>query len=198
MVMTDPQQSDREMLIRCLSNWRVGSTDLKARGYVGKFFRRRRIGLKIAAEVLGNHGTYTVSIDAGSEPTRSACSCYIGKHGGCHHVRALAQTFLDTPDSFVPRETRSRDQVRTLDDLALYLESTPLESLLAGLKAHGLSQKRAAELLGTSGRTLGNAVRGEDRNRPPAALGALKLACLYLLEWAEAEQKGGLRRSKKE
>ncbi len=29
----------------------------------------------------------------------SACSCYIGRSGGCHHCDALAQTFLDAAES---------------------------------------------------------------------------------------------------
>ncbi|MDY7079080.1 MAG: hypothetical protein SXV54_19370 [Chloroflexota bacterium] len=182
-------QTELETLIQCLSDWRVDPADVKAGRYVGQFFNRRRIGLKIVADVEGNYGTYTVSIDAGTEPPTEACSCYIGAGGGCHHVRALAQTFLDDPASFVPQETRAREQVRTLDDLALYLETMPLEALLVDLKAHDLSPRRLGELLGAGRRTLSDAARDEARNQRADTLGALKLACLYLLERAEADAR---------
>lgn len=182
-------QPTLETLIQRLSGWRTSPSDIKARRYVGQFFNRRRIDLKIIADVEGNHSTYTVSIDTGTEHPTSACSCYIGAGGGCHHVRALAQTFLDAPDSFVPQETRTREQVRTLDDLALYLETTPLKALLADLKAHDLSPKQAGTLLGAGRRTLNNAAQDEAHNQRADTLGALKLACLYLLEWVEANAR---------
>jgi hypothetical protein len=182
--------TDLETLTRCLSGRGVGPTDVKARRYVGQFLNRRRIGLKIVADVEGNHGTYTVSLDASPETPAGACSCYIGASGGCHHVRALAQTFLDDPATFVPQETRTRGQVRTLEGLALYLETTSLEALLDDLKDHGLSPRQMGELLGAGRRTLSDAARDEARNQGADTLGALKLACLYLLEWAEAGARG--------
>jgi hypothetical protein len=33
--------------------------------YIGHFFECTRTGMKIVAKVIGNHGTYVVSIDAG-------------------------------------------------------------------------------------------------------------------------------------
>jgi hypothetical protein len=65
----------------------------KAGRYVGKFFDRVRLGKKIVAKVEGNHGVYTVSIEAKGTSTDSACSCYIGGDGYCHHCHALALTF---------------------------------------------------------------------------------------------------------
>jgi uncharacterized Zn finger protein len=179
-------QTDLETLAQRLSDRRVDPSDVKARRYVGQFFSRQRIGLKLIAEVEGSQGVYTVSIDANTEPPTGACSCYIGAGGGCHHVRALAQTFFDAPASFALQETRTREQVRTLEDLALYLQTTPLEVLLDDLKAHDLPPRQVSELLGADKRTLSDAARDEARNQRAEALGALKLACLYLLEWAEA------------
>ena len=34
----------------------------KAKRYVGEFFEGTRLGTKISAKVIGNHGTYAVSI----------------------------------------------------------------------------------------------------------------------------------------
>jgi uncharacterized Zn finger protein len=182
-------RTELETLVQRLSDRRIDPADVKARRYVGQFFNRRRTGLRIIADVEGNHGTYTVSIDTSTEPPTGACSCYIGAGGGCHHVRALAQTFFDAPESFDPQETRTREQVRTLDDLALYLKMTPLKALLDGLKAHGLSQRQVGDLLDAGRRTLSDALRDEARNERAGTLGALKLACLYLLEWVETDAR---------
>jgi hypothetical protein len=56
----------------------------KAKPYVNTFFTAIRSGTKITAKVVGNHGTYTVSIQLDHQGLTSACSCYIGKHGYCH------------------------------------------------------------------------------------------------------------------
>ncbi len=64
--------------------------DAKAKRYVGQFFDRKLAGKKLSAKVEGNHGTYTVSITAKANGFNSACSCYVGSDGGCHHCDALA------------------------------------------------------------------------------------------------------------
>ena len=66
----------------------------KAQPYVNAFSAKARSGTKITAKVVGNHGTYTVSIQLDPQGLTSACSCYIGKHGYCHHCEALAITFV--------------------------------------------------------------------------------------------------------
>ena len=64
----------------------------KAKPYVDAFFAAVRRGTTITAKVVGNHGTYTVSIQVEDGALTSACSCYIGKYGNCHHCAALAIT----------------------------------------------------------------------------------------------------------
>src|SRR4029434_998420 len=66
----------------------------KAKPYVNAFTAAERRGTKITAKVVGNHGTYTVSIQLDPQGLTSACSYYIGKHGSCHHCEALAITFV--------------------------------------------------------------------------------------------------------
>lgn len=56
--------------------------DAKARRYVGQFFDRQLKGQKLSAKVVGNHGTYTVSITVKKGKIESACSCYVGRGGG--------------------------------------------------------------------------------------------------------------------
>ena len=48
----------------------------KAQPYVNAFAATERRGTKITAKVVGNHGTYTVSIQLDPQGLTSACSCY--------------------------------------------------------------------------------------------------------------------------
>jgi uncharacterized Zn finger protein len=154
----------------------------KVRRYVGRFFERTRAGRKIMAKVTGNHGVYTVSIEAQAEGTVSACSCYIGKGGGCHHCYALARTFLNDADSFRAIEKKQLRKVETLDDLGAYLRGTTLDELLKTLKAAGVKQREFAESIGMNPRHLSSVKSSELRNRYYNELGATKLACLWVIE----------------
>jgi len=98
------------------SRW-PGPPGEKAARYVGHFTDRTRTGSKIVAKVVGNHGAYTVSIAAGGGGVTSACSCYIGKGGYCHHCVALAHTFLRDPGSFREIQPTPREAVGGLPEL---------------------------------------------------------------------------------
>jgi uncharacterized Zn finger protein len=158
-------------------------TPAKAASHVNQFFERKRVGAKITAKVVGNHGTYTVSIKAESPSTLdSACSCYIGKHGGCHHCTALATTFLNEPDSFAASVPIALDAVSDLSDLRRYLEHVTLDELTERLREAGITQKAFAESIGMSPNHLTAVKSSERRNRQFYELGAIKLACLWVLE----------------
>lgn len=154
----------------------------KAQRYIGQFFDATRFGTKIAARVEGNYGTYRVSVEAQEAGVTSACSCYIGKHGGCHHCHALALTFLQQPEQFVELKSRPLEQVNVPADLPEYLRSITLEQLLDDLKAHGITQKSFAEAMGMNPRHLTAVKSSEGRNRYFNELGAIKLACLWMLD----------------
>jgi uncharacterized Zn finger protein len=154
----------------------------KAKPYVNAFFAAVRTGTKITAKVVGNHGTYTVSIQLNNHSLTSACSCYIGKHGHCHHCEALALTFLREPDQFkivIPKSVRG---IQSLPDIADYLQNRTLDALLTELKAHGVTQTAFAESIGMPTRHLSAIKASELRNRYFHELGATKLACLWVLE----------------
>lgn len=136
----------------------------------------------ITAKVHGNHGVYTVSIDARGATLESACSCYIGKEGFCHHCAALAFTYLDNPNSFQSIKKKKLSQVRTLQDLETYLKANTLETLLKELKAKGVTQKEFAESIGMNPRQLSSIKSSELRNRYYNELGATKLACIWMIE----------------
>jgi uncharacterized Zn finger protein len=154
----------------------------KAKGYVNTFFAAQRRGTTITAKVVGNHGTYTVSIQIEPQGVRSACSCYIGKHGHCHHCEALARTFLVDPRKFTVVKPKQIKEVRQLTDVRASLESVTLDTLLTQLKAQGITQKAFAEQIGMNTRHLAAIKSSELRHHYFNELGATKLACLWVLE----------------
>ena len=154
----------------------------KAKPYVNTFSAAERRGTKITAKVVGNHGTYTVSIQLDTQGLTSACSCYIGKHGYCHHCEALAITFAQNPSLFQVVTPKQRKDVRNLTDVQAYLQSVTLEALLTQLKDKGITQKAFAEQIGMNTRHLAAIKSSELRHHYFNELGATKLACLWVLE----------------
>ena len=155
---------------------------VKAERYIGKFFARTRTERKIAAKVPGNYGIYTVSIEAKPKAIKSACSCYIGKGGFCHHCDALAYTFLQDEESFQVAKLKPLQQVHTLDGIETYLRGNTLDSLIQDLKAGGMNQKEFAKIIGMNPRHLSAIKSSELRNRYYNELGATKLACIWVIE----------------
>ena len=174
--------SDLEILKSIIqANWSSRPSD-KAKRYVGQFFDTTRFGTKITAKVIGNHGTYTVSLQVSEGSLTSACSCYIGKYGGCHHCQALAITFLQDPTKFIELRQRELEDVGVLADIAEYLRSVTLDGLIEELKKQGITQKAFADSIGMSSQKLSAIKSSERRNRYFHELGATKLACLWVLE----------------
>jgi len=154
----------------------------KAKRYIGQFFNTSRTGTKIVGQVVGNHGTYTVSIQVEASGVSSACSCYIGKGGYCHHCHALAITFLNDPDVFQAIEPKGLHQVENLTGIEEYLRGVTLDALLTEMRAKGITQKAFAESIGMNPRHLSAVKSSELRNRYYNELGAIKLACLWVME----------------
>ena len=174
--------SDLDLLRTALQRHWSWVPSKKAKGYVNAFFAAQRHGTAITAKVVGNHGTYTVSIRVEPQGVRSACSCYIGKHGSCHHCEALARTFLADPNQFKAVKTKQAKEVHQLTDGRAYLDGVTLETLLSQLKAQGITQKAFAEQIGMNPRHLAAIKTSELRNHFFNELGATKLACLWVLE----------------
>jgi hypothetical protein len=175
-------KSDVETLTKAINTYWSQALGDKAKRYVGQFYNATRRGTKITAQVEGNHGTYTVSVQAEGQRLSAACSCYIGKGGSCHHCHALGLTFLSDPSAFREIKAKALDEVRSLPELEEYLQGTTLDALLSELKAHGTSQKAFAESIGMNPRHLSAIRSSELRNRFYNELGATKLACLWVLE----------------
>jgi uncharacterized Zn finger protein len=158
------------------------SGDAKVERYIGKFWNRQRRGRKITGMVQGNHGNYTVSIEAQESGIRSACSCYIGKHGYCHHCAALGLTFLEEPESFAKIEAVEKEKITGFESLQGHLDSVTLDDLIKQLRAKGITQKAFCETIGMSTQHLSAVKSGELRNRHYHELGAIKLAVLWVIE----------------
>jgi uncharacterized Zn finger protein len=175
--------------------WGMSGAEKVAR-YVGKFFDRQCIGKKIVARVVGNHGTYTVSLSVKAGRASGACSCYVVRDG-CHHCVALAKTFLENPESFVTVAGKRRTNIRTLDDLASYLKGVTLARLIDRMKERGVTQTAFAESVGMNPRRLAAIKSSEARHRYFNELGAAKLAVLWVIENVEVDTASGTRRKKK-
>ena len=160
----------------------AGDPSAKASRYIGTFFNATRAGTKLAAQVEGNHGTYTVTIQIGKQDLVSASSCYIGKQGFCHHCEALAFTFLRREALFKPTEPIHLEDIEDVKDVKAFLEGATLESLLKQLAAQGITHKAFAEGVGMNSRHLSAIKSSELRNRYFNELGVTKLACLWVLE----------------
>lgn len=154
----------------------------KAKRYINQFFNKSRIGPKITAQVEGNHGRYTVSIQIDNQRLSSACSCYIGSGGSCHHCEALALSFLQDEAAFKAIQKTGLTDVQTLVDMQAYLENVTLDELMKQLSAKGITQKAFAESINMNPRHLSAIKSSELRNRYFNELGATKLACLWALE----------------
>jgi uncharacterized Zn finger protein len=174
--------------------WGVSGAE-KVTRYVGKFFDRQRTGKKIMARVVGNHGTYTVSLSVKARRADGACSCYVGRDG-CHHCVALAKTFLDDPESFMAVAGKRRRNIRTLDDLASYLKGVTLARLIDQMKERGVTQTAFAESIGMNPRHLAAIKSSEARHRYFNELGATKLAVLWVIENVEVGTASGTRPKK--
>ena len=158
-----------------------GDASEKVNRYIGKFYGRQIKHERISAKVKGNHGDYTVSLKLGERRVDFNCSCYIGKHG-CHHCVALAHTFLKDAEGFEIINETKRSSVKSLEQLGKHLDYVTLSELLDELKSVGISQKEFAEATGTTSQHLTSVKASEARNRFYKGLGAIKLACLWMIE----------------
>jgi len=172
-----------------------GGISEKVNRYIGKFYGRQIKNERILAKVKGNYGEYTVSLKPDGRRVDFNCSCYIGKHG-CHHCVALAHTFLKDSESFELINEVGRSGIKNLAQLGKYLDYVTLGELMDELKSVGISQKEFAEAVGTSSQHLSSVKASEARNRFFKGLGAIKLACLWMIENAKKIKKSD-KKSKK-
>ena len=155
----------------------------KTKRYINQFYGKTIRGTWLKASVAGNHGEYKVSIRLKESNWDTVCSCYIGKYGGCHHVQALAFTYIENPTSFEEQKISPRTSIKDMASLGTYLNGVTLDDLIDELKKEkGITQAKFAKSIGMSGRHLSAVKSAERKNRHYHELGAIKLACLWVLE----------------
>ncbi len=169
---------------------KYGETSIydKVRKYIGEFYDGEVKNNKITADVVGNHGAYTVSLKIYGEYIDAQCSCYIGKDG-CHHSTALAHTFLKNPEEFEIIKEVKRTRLNTLEKIRDYLDYVTLEDLTDEMASLGLTQSDLAKASGTSSAHISAVKRSEARNRYFKELGVVKMACLWMIDNAKKIKK---------
>lgn len=169
-------------LLEAIQNRYQSSPSDKAKRYVNAFYSKVKKGETINAKVEGNHGTYKVSIRLKNNYLDESCSCYIGKNG-CHHTTALAHNYKAAPTTFEEQKVSPRTAVKDLKTLRAYLDDVSLEDLINELKEKkGITQAAFGRGIGVSSQHISVVKKAESRNRHFKELGAIKLACLYVLE----------------
>jgi hypothetical protein len=154
---------------------------------VGTFESPEVASREIRGDVTGNYGTYTAILRRVGNGLECACSCPAADDMDCKHAAALGLTYLREPDAFKEIPTANRTEVRALADVSKFLKGTSLDALVEELRARGIAQKQAVEILGINSELFGSAKRLEKRGRRYGFLNACKLACAYLLDVVEQE-----------
>ena len=176
------EESPSNQLLEAIKKQYTHQPSDKVKKYINAFHTKSKRKETIRAKVEGNHGTYMVSIRLKGNQLTDACSCYIGKYG-CHHTTALAYNYKADPSSFEAIKITKRSTVKDLKTLGDYLKGASLEELIDELKeTKGITQAAFAKSIGMSSRHIGAVKTAENRNRQFKELGAIKLACLYVLE----------------
>ncbi len=133
------------------AQWRASPSE-KAKRYIGQFFESDAHQIEDHWQGAWQPGTYVVSIESTADRVSSGCSCYVGKGGFCHHCEALAHTFLQEPSAFREVQPTAREAIRSLADLQTYLQGVALQTLLAELKASGITPTAFAASIGINTR----------------------------------------------
>jgi hypothetical protein len=164
------------------------STEGKVGKYFGEFYNGEIKKDRIIANVVGNHGEYTVSLRIYGEIVDDQCSCYIGKNG-CHHTIALAKTFLKNPDEFEFIKEVKRPRIKHINKIREYLDYVTLQDLSTELDGLGFSEADIARATGTSSGHISAVRRSEARGRYFKELGVIKMAFLWMIDNAKKIRK---------
>ncbi|WP_141509057.1 helix-turn-helix domain-containing protein [Candidatus Chloroploca asiatica] len=172
------------------SRWQ-GAPSPKTQKYINTFFDIFTLRNGLYAKVQGNHGVYRVSIFEYNDQIDATCSCYIGKHGYCHHCEALARTFLLDATTIPPVPAYHIADVRTAttpEQINQYIRSTALAELLQELERNRISIKSVAASLGVSPQRIRALIKKEQHQGVVDELTPIKLSCLWLLDQLNREK----------
>jgi len=154
----------------------------RAENYVGKFKNCSINNSSIKGTIRGNHGDYEVSLKIDSDPIEFNCECGKDDKTFCKHAAALGLTYIYTPWVFVSGQKMDRKSVRTIDEIKLYIKTTPLITLLDELKSIDVSISKLADLSGISMKQISTMVKEDANGKHHALTDPLKMSCMFLLE----------------
>jgi len=106
----------------------------RAENYIGRFYDCKLEGTVLTGKVKGNHGIYSVELKIDTDPLEYKCGCETSKTMFCKHAAALGLTYIYTPWVFTTDFHIDREEVKTLEDLDLYLRNIKLKTLVEELK----------------------------------------------------------------
>jgi uncharacterized Zn finger protein len=154
----------------------------RAENYIGRFYDCELKDNTLIGKVRGNHGIYNVKLKIDSDPLQYSCDCETAKKMFCKHAAALGLTYIYTPWIFITNVNIDRSEVKSLEDLDLYLRSVKLKNLVEELKAKGIGIAKLVELLGISVQQLSSVMKDDLNGKFHILTIPLKLSCLYLLD----------------
>mgnify|MGYP005810646449 CR=1 FL=1 len=154
----------------------------RAENYIGRFYDCELKGHTLTGRVKGNHGVYNVKLKIDTDPLQFKCDCETSKTMFCKHVAALGLTYIYTPWVFVTDVKINRDEVKSLEDLDLYIRNIKLKTLVEELKEKEIGIAKLVELLGISVQQLSGVMKDDMNGKFHILTIPLKMACLYLIE----------------
>lgn len=98
--------------------------------------------------------------------------------------------FIEDNHNFKTIEAKKSSDIHDIEDVEAYLKGVTLDALLKQLTGKGITQKAFAESIGMNPRHLSAIKSSELRNRYFNELGAMKLACLWVLEHIGGDSTG--------
>ena len=154
----------------------------RAENYIGRFYDCKLEGTVLTGKVKGNHGIYSVELKIDTDPLEYKCGCETSKTMFCKHAAALGLTYIYTPWVFTTDFHIDREEVKTLEDLDLYLRNIKLKTLVEELKKKDINISKLVELLGISVQQLSTVIKDDMKGKFHILTIPLKLSCLYLIE----------------
>jgi uncharacterized Zn finger protein len=154
----------------------------RAENYISRFYDCEMDRTTIRGRVRGNHGVYDVELTLDSDPLKYKCGCETSKTMFCKHAAALGLTYIYTPWVFAPDIQIKKDEIKTVEDLDLYLRKIKLKSLIEDLREKDINISILSELTGISLQQISSVIKDDQIGKYHILTNPLKLSCLYIME----------------
>ena len=145
------------------AQWRAAPSE-KAKRYMGQFFETTRSDRRSPARCMATMAPTSCP----SSPQRTACRPAVAAISAKAAFATIAKRWRtrssESPQIFREVQPTAREAIRSLADLQAYLQGVTLETLLAELKANGITQTAFAASIGMNTRHLSAVKSSELRN----------------------------------